>query len=198
MILAVAPIALTMMFGSTQALAHDAPVPLPVCATPAAPPVIHRVEVSFGSSLLYLEQPLLTKPLSPFTNKVVPLRSVLMLGEWLAMETVSVLMLVSIPIDANKTVQDDVVVEEFLGGTLALGGTWTPAIWRPWRRAAVKTQFGALLARRFASTAGDNFYPLAIIRVHVASPRGLSMYVGITFDVIANDLALLYGLGQRF
>ncbi len=174
--------------------------PLPAAATTvdADVPLEQIIEISFGSSLLYLNQPILTEPFSTATYRRVPLRSMLMLGEWLARETVTVMLLVGIPLDTNKTKKEGVVVDEYLGGTIALGATWTPFIWRPWKRADAKTQLGMLLARRFASTAGDSFFPLGIVRVHVASPKGVSMYLGITYDAVASDMTVLYGIGQRF
>ena len=158
-----------------------------------------RVEISFGSSLLFVEQPLSGREPCLENQRVVPTPSVLLLGEALVTDRVTVGGMLNIPTSTRKRVKDGELWEDHASLSVALGPTYrlvnVPVLED---RAVFGVQAGALVGRTIRATEGDQTFPLVVLRPSLSTPEGFSMYLGTAYAFRTETLALLYGVGQRF
>lgn len=170
----------------TCALAQD---------VPETPAVAGRLEFSFGSSLLIREQALLGQDIT----RIVPVPSVLMLGEFLVAPRLSVAGFVNIPTaTATEVLDDGTVVEHHAAAAVAAGVAWAPLLIPVSDRAWFKPQLAALGGRALRSTSGATWFPMAAAKLNVVTSDGFTMYGGASFAFSQNTAAIIYGVGHRF
>lgn len=158
-------------------------------------PVAGRLEFSFGSSLLIREQALLGQELT----RIVPVPSVLMLGEFLVRPRLSVASFVNIPTGtAREFAEDGSVVEHHAAAAVALGLGWAPVILPVSERAWFKPQVAAFGGAALRSTRGQVWFPMVATKLNIVTVDGFTMYGGASFAFSQNTLAILYGAGHRF
>ena len=169
--------------------ATDQPTP------PETAPVAGRLEFSFGSSLLIREQALLGQDIT----RIVPVPSVLMLGEFLVRPQLSVASFVNIPTGTAKELQPDgSVVEHHAAAAVALGAGWAPFVLPVSERAWFKPQVAAFGGAAIRSTKGTVVFPMVAAKLNIVTVDGFTMYGGASFAFSQNTLAILYGAGHRF
>jgi len=160
----------------------------------------YKLELSFGSSLLFVEQPLLSwEDQSIFEERVMPISSVLILGEYLLTPRWSMGAMINIPTTTKRRVVNGSVQEEHAAASLGLGAAFTPVnrlILED--RASFRLQTALLGAYAINSTEQYRFFPVTIIRSSLSTPRGSSMYIGTAFAFKTDTLALIYGVSQLF
>jgi hypothetical protein len=158
-----------------------------------------RIEVSFGSALLFAEQPLLSDDPCLQEQRMLPVPSVLILFEYFIGPTITLGSMFNIPTSTRRRLVDGEIIEDHAAMTIALGPTHRP-IEHPIfeERAALGIQYGLLGGRTINSTRGDQFFPLVFVRPSISTPDGFSMYLGLAFAFHTDTLGLLYGVGQRF
>ena len=159
----------------------------------------HVMELSFGSALLYVEQPLLDEYRLTRDSRVMPVQSVMMLAEWLVRPRWSVAGMVNIPPDPIRRVQDDgSLTEEHSGAALAVGGSFVPFQVRVSESSRFQPQVGLMAGRTINNSVEDRFFLLGVARLHLHTDAGFSMYLGAAFAGQRDTLAFLYGVGHRF
>lgn len=158
----------------------------------------YRLELSFGNSLLFLDQPLFSTAGGDAARATIPIASVVMIAEGLLTDRLSLFFFLSMPLDTKKTLAAGVIEEEPVANALALGLGYVPARFKLFRHAQVELQLGALFGRTFASHLGDRFFPMLAGRIRFVSRQGFTLYIGEAFAFGEDTLALLYGIGNRF
>jgi len=159
----------------------------------------HVMELSFGSALLYVEQPLLDDYRITTDSRVMPVPSVVMLAEWLVRPRWSLAGMLNIPTEPIRRVQDDGgFTEEHSAAALALGVSYVPFQVRVSETSRFQPQLGLLAGRTINNSIEDNVFLLGVARLHLHTDAGFSMYLGAAFAGQRDTLAFLYGVGHRF
>ena len=157
-------------------------------------------EFSFGSSLLYVEQPLLDGYSAVQDSRVLPVPSVLILAEWLIRPRWTLAGLLNLPTGPIRVLSEDGLSysEEASSAAVAIGGAYIPFQVRLNKKSLFQPQMGLMLGRSLNHSEQDTFFPLAVGRLHLHSGSGFSMYFGAAFAGRRDTLALIYGVGHRF
>ena len=158
----------------------------------------YKLEFSFGSSLLFTEQPLWNQIQQQNENQVMPISSVLILGEYIFHNRWSWGNMLNIPTSTKRFVVDGSIVEEYSSPSIGTGITYKPIIKKILDdRASFRLQVGALMG--YAINNPDyTFFPIGVIRPSLSTPKGFSMYVGTAFSAHVESFALVYGVSQLF
>ncbi len=157
-------------------------------------------EFSFGSSLLYVEQPLLDGYSAVQDSRVLPVPSVLILAEWLIRPRWTLAALLNLPTGPIRVLSEDghSYSEEASSAVVAVGGAYIPFQVRLNKKSLFQPQLGLMLGRSLNHSEQDTFFPLAVTRLHLHSGTGFSMYFGAAFAGRRDTLAFIYGVGHRF
>lgn len=161
----------------------------------------HRVELSFGSSLLFVEQAMLSgQVLDPeIVQRVVPVPSLLMLGEWIWTPRWSTGMMLNVPTGTITQIDESgEISERHSAAAVALGPGFAPINQRVLYDATLRWQSSAMLGRTINHQGGNRSFPLVTTRLMVLTPAGTSMYAGVAYAFQEETLALIYGVGTRF
>ncbi len=178
-------LSLCVWCASTVAQADDPPSP--------------AVEFSFGSSLLFVEQPLRGRDDCVEDALYLPVPSVLILGEYFIRPRFSLGALLNIPTSSRRKLVDDQIVDEAASNVFALGLTHRPVDYPILDdRAALGLQYGILAGRQLSAAREVEAFPLVFTRPSISTPRGFSMYLGVAYAFRNETLAMIYGVGQRF
>ena len=158
----------------------------------------YKLEFSFGSSLLFTEQPLWNQTQQQNENQVMPISSVLILGEYIFHTRWSWGNMINIPTSTKRFVVDGSIVEEYSSPSIGTGMTYKPIVKKIFDdRASFRLQVGALMG--YAINNPDyNFFPIGVVRPSLSTPKGFSMYVGTAFSAHIESFALVYGVSQLF
>jgi hypothetical protein len=158
------------------------------------------LEFSFGSSLVYVEQPLLDSDSVMSQKRVLPVPSVLILAEWLIRPRWKVAALVNIPTSPIRVLDETgtTYTEEASTAAIAIGGSYVPFQVRIGEKSVFQPQIGLMVGRTVNHSVEDGYFPMAVARLHVHTNEGFTMYAGAAFAGRRDTLALLYGVGHRF
>ncbi|MGL1935830.1 MAG: hypothetical protein OCD01_12450 [Fibrobacterales bacterium] len=154
------------------------------------------IEISFGSSLLYLEQDILTDGV--VDSERLPVASVVFLAEWLFAKNWSLPLAINIPTEPSRLFKDSVMTEAHVASTVGAGVTWVPFQFKPFARAQLNLQIGALIFMDINPRDERAFYLLPLSRIHIETPSGFTLYFGGTYIPTHPIFAITYGVGQRF
>ncbi|MGL1902038.1 MAG: hypothetical protein OCC49_07885 [Fibrobacterales bacterium] len=154
------------------------------------------IEISFGSSLLYLEQDFLTDGV--VDSERLPVASVVFLAEWLFSKKWSVPFAINIPTEPSRLFKDSVMTEAHVASTIGTGVTWVPLQCKPFARAQLNLQIGAMIFMDINPKDERTFYPLPLSRIHIETPSGFTLYFGGSYIPTHPIFAITYGVGQRF
>jgi hypothetical protein len=176
-----------------------APEPFPVPADTEEEAPLRQLEFSFGSALLFADQPLIGREDGEDGQRMVAVSSVMMLGEYLFNPRLSLGSALIVPTTPRKRVVGGEIVEDHAPSSLSLGLAYKPVI-APIldERALFQLQLGLLVGRTIRSTRGNQSFPLLLLRPAISTPDGFSMYLGSAFAFQLDTLVLIYGVSQRF
>lgn len=160
----------------------------------------HLLEFSFGSSLLYVEQPLLDGYTAVTESRVLPVTSVLVLGEWLIRPRWTIAGLLNLPTGPIRVLDEsgENYSEESSAAAVAIGGAHVPFQIRVGEKSVFQPQLGLMVGRTVNHSVKDSFFPMAVGRLHLHTGEGFSMYAGAAFAGRRDTLALIYVVGHRF
>jgi hypothetical protein len=149
--------------------------------------------------LLFVQQPLLSPSPCLADQRILPIPSVLLLGEYFVHPSFTLGSMLNVPTSTRRRLVDGEVLEDHAAMTVAIGPTHR-AIHHPilQDRATFGFQYGLLAGRTVNSTRGDQFFPLVFVRPSISTPENFSMYLGLAYAFRTDTLAMLYGVGQRF
>ncbi|HJN73972.1 MAG TPA: hypothetical protein QGF58_08580 [Myxococcota bacterium] len=153
-----------------------------------------RLEFTFGQSMVIVDQALYGQD----EERILPVQGSLFLGEYLWRPRVSIVGLVNVPQTPIRHLVDGDIVEEHSAGAIAAGAAWAPAVLQLSESAFFKPQVAGLAGRTFRSTAGDQFFPMAAVKLNMSTYAGFTMYVGGAYAFREDTLAVIYGVGHRF
>lgn len=158
----------------------------------------YHLEFSFGSSLLFTEQPLWNQTQQRNENQVMPVSSVLILGEYIFDTRWSWGNMINIPTSTKRFLVDGAIVEEYSSPSIGTGLTYKPIVKKIFDdRASFRLQIGALVG--YAINNPDyTFFPIGFLRPSLSTPKGFSMYIGTAFSAQVQSIALVYGVSQLF
>jgi hypothetical protein len=157
------------------------------------------VEISFGSSLLFVEQPLQLRDECVESDHYLPVPSVLILGEYFLGARFTLGSLLNIPTSSRRRLVDGEIIDEPTSTVVALGITHRPVdvpILND--EAAFGLQYGVLAGRQLTPAREHQAFPMVFTRPSISTPEGFSMYLGVAYAFRNETLAVLYGVGQRF
>jgi hypothetical protein len=158
--------------------------------------VEHVVEVSFGSSLLYLEQDIIDDGI--VGSERIPVTSVLFLVEWLLTESWSIPVAFNIPTEPFRKFKDGALIVEHVASTVGVGLSWTPFIFNPFQSAQLNLQTNAMLFADINPDDSRALYVSPSSRIHIETPSGFTLYFGGSYIPNRTIFALMYGVGHRF
>lgn len=157
----------------------------------------HFLEFTFGSAQIFYRQSILTET-DEIGDEVIPVSAALLMGEWMLHPSVSVVGLVSLPLEAQTTVSDGQLRQEFVAPSFSLGARVTFLSVPMTRRSVLELQLAAAAGRTVGSPTGDRFFPLVASRVHFHTHEGFTLYLGGATAFGENTTAAIYGIGYRF
>ncbi len=169
------------------------------CPTKAPEPsdAEQLLEFTFGSAQVFFRQSLVT-PSSEIGDEAIPVSSALLMGEWLASERWAALLLFNLPLEAQSTLRDGQLTQEFVAPSLALGARFSVFGLKLLGSSRVELQLAAMAGRTLGSPSGDRFFPLGAARIHFHTRAGFTLYVGSASAFSENTTAIIYGIGHRF
>lgn len=159
-----------------------------------------RLEISFGSSLLFVQQAFLRDGLPNQTEeRVVPVPSWLLLGEYMFTPRWSAAGMINVPLSTVRRISPSgTIYEEHSSAAVGIGPAFAPVNVPVFSDATFRPQL-ALLAGRTVNDLDQNLtFPLVVGRVVLVSPSGTSLYGGVAYAFQEETLAVIYGLGHRF
>ncbi len=159
-----------------------------------------RLEISFGSSLLFVEQAFVREGLPNQTEqRVVPVPSWLLLGEYMFTPRWSAAGMINVPLSTVRRISPaGEIYEEHSSAAVGLGPAFAPVNLPVFSQATFRPQL-ALLAGRTVNDLDQNVtFPLVVGRAVLVSPSGTSLYGGVAYAFQEETLAVIYGLGHRF
>jgi hypothetical protein len=157
----------------------------------------HVLELTFGNAQLFFTQSMLT-PSGEIQDKIIPVTAALIMAEWLAHPRLSVLTLVALPLEAQSTVVDGEVREEYVAPSAAAGARFSVFSFDVFRESVLEVQAAAMVGRTVGSLSGDRFYPLVAGRLHFHTRSGFTLYLGNGYAFAEGTHSVLYGIGHRF
>ena len=156
----------------------------------------HKLEVSFGQSLLFLKaDPNVT---GGATSGSLPMSSALFLGEWILNQHFAYLSAVTIPLTTQQTLVNGQLYHEKSSPTLSFGGRWSMISISVTDDTHCEVQFAALFGRTFDEKLNGQYFPTIGSRLMLLKNDGFSLYAGTTWSFTLETLALIYGVGHRF
>ncbi len=160
----------------------------------------HIIEISFGASLLDIDDAFKVKETDSGKYRRYPVNSALFLFEWLAFERIGFPAMLNIPFGSRKVVEGDEEKEENVATAAGAGIAWTPFIFETFNEASLGTQFGLLACSTINTTSnkGNYLFPLSCLRLMILTKDGFSLYAGVSYAVKKDSIALMYGVGHRF
>lgn len=159
---------------------------------------IERLEISFGSSQLFIKQSIYGSA-SRLEQRVVPVTAALFLFEYLFLESFSAALVFNLPLETQRTLEPDGTIrEEYAAPVLLTGVTWAPASFEFFKASRLEPQFAAQVGTTLGSELGDTVFPMVTSRMHFVSKQGFTLYLGASWAFQKETLALIYGLGYRF
>ena len=153
-----------------------------------------RLEFTFGQSMLIVDQALFGQA----EERILPVQSALFLGEYLWKPRLSVAGFVNVPTTPIRHLVAGDIVEEHSAGAMALGLGWAPIHPQVSEKAWFKPQLAGFAGRTFRSTSGDQFFPMAALKLNLTTAEGFTMYAGSAYAFREDTLAVIYGVGHRF
>jgi hypothetical protein len=157
------------------------------------------VEISFGSSLLFVEQPLQLPDDCVESDHYLPVPSVLILGEYFLGPRFTLGSFLNIPTSSRRRLVDGEIIDEPTSTVVALGVTHRPVeVPILDDEAAFGLQYGILAGRQLTPSREHEVFPMVFTRPSISTPEGFSMYLGVAYAFRNETLAVLYGVGQRF
>lgn len=127
---------------------------------------------------------------------VLPTTGALLTAEYLWNDTWGSLLAFNLPLDTQKFLVDNVLVQETAASTLLLGQRYTPVQWHISDSAIVSPQLGVLLSTMFGSS--TQVSPSIATRIHITDEGGFSMYLGATATYGIKGYVLFYGIGHQY
>ena len=103
-----------------------------------------------------------------------------------------------IPTTTKRYIVDDAVVEEYSASSVGLGVAYKPIVKSMLDdRVSFRLQTALMLGAAINSTE-HRFFPIAVVRPSLATPKGFSMYLGSALSLQVESIALIYGVSQLF
>jgi hypothetical protein len=157
-------------------------------------------ELSFGNSILFLDQGYTDSSTSTVKHNTLPVSSYLFLGEWRASERFCIAAAWNLPFTTVKRVKGTAVSEKYVAPSYGVGLTFTIYSFKPTDTTAIEPEMAVLVFRTYKSTSskGDFFFPIGVFKLNIARDSGFNIYIGVTQAPAKNTTAFVYGIGQRF
>lgn len=159
----------------------------------------HTIEISFGNSLLFLDQGY--KSDAGVSKRTLPVASYLFIFEWRMIKHLELSLAWNLPSETVKRVDSaGNVYEKYVAPAYGAGIVYIPVIFRVFGMAYLEPQISAQLFRTYKSTSskGDFFFPMGMVRLHLSTESGFGVYVGVTQAPEKETTAFIFGIGQRF
>jgi len=167
-------------------------------AEAAVPEPVPRLEISFGSTQLFISQSIYGND-AQLRQQVVPVTAALFLFEYLFLDRFSAALVFNLPLETQRTLAaDGTVREEYAAPVLMTGVSWAPASFELFKASRLDLQFAAQFGTTLGSELGDRVFPMATSRLHFVSKQGFALYVGASWAFQKETVALIYGIGHRF
>lgn len=159
-----------------------------------------RLELSFGSGLLFVEQAFVSDGLPNQTQqRVVPVPSWLLLGEYMWTPRWSTAVMLNVPLSTVRRLDPDgEIYEEHSAAAAGIGAAFSPVNLSVLTHATFRPQVAVLVSRTINDLEKNVFFPLVVTRMVLVSPSGTSLYGGVAYAFQEETLALVYGIGHRF
>ena len=159
-----------------------------------------RLELSFGSGLLFVEQAFVSDGLPNQTQeRVVPVPSWLLLGEYMWSPRWSSAVMLNVPLSTVQRIdQDGEIFEEHSAAAVGVGAAFSPFNLQVLSHATFRPQLALLGGRTLNDLEKNVFFPMVVSRMVLVSPSGTSLYGGVAYAFREETLAVIYGIGHRF
>jgi hypothetical protein len=160
----------------------------------------YYVELSFGNSILFLEQGYQSDATST-KKQTLPVASYLFHLQYRALEHMSFGVAWNLPSSTVKKVDSGgKTYEKFVAPSYGVGVTFPIHTFVLTDSTNLEPELGILVFRTYKSESskGDFFFPLGVWKMNLTRSSGLTMYIGVSQAPAKNTTALIYGIGQRF
>jgi hypothetical protein len=157
----------------------------------------HVIEVTFGSSQLFIHQSILNKS-GNVAREIIPVTSALIMIEWLFLRRFSLLSLFNLPLVTEKTVVDGQAREKFVAPSLATGLRFSAIRLDVFAHSKLEFQVAALVGFTLGGTDAAPVFPMAAGRIHFSNQAGFALYLGTAFAFQKDTVGVFYGIGHRF
>ena len=159
-----------------------------------------RLELSFGSGLLFVEQAFVRDGFPNQTQqRVVPVPSWLLLGEYLWTPRWSSAVMLNVPLSTVRRIDENGdIYEAHSAAAAGLGFAFSPVSLTVLSKSTFRPQVALLGGRTLNDLDRNVFFPLLVTRMVLISPSGTGLYGGLAYAFQEETLALIYGIGHRF
>lgn len=162
--------------------------------------VAPRLELSFGSGLLFVEQAFVIDGQPNQTQeRVVPVPSWLLLGEYMWTPRWSTAAMLNVPLSTVRRIdRNGETYEEHSSAAAGLGVAFSPVNLSVFSHSTFRPQVALLAGRTINDLEKNVSFPLLVTRMVLVSPSGTSLYGGVAYAFQEETLAVIYGIGHRF
>ena len=153
------------------------------------------LEVSFGTSQMLVDE-VDRLDIKDQSKVILPTTSALFIAEYLWNAQWGSLMAFNLPLNHQKFLVNDELIEETASNTYLFGQRYTPTEWSLKKTAILSPQFSVLLSGMSGDTL--QWSPSVAARLHVRDDSGFSMYLGAIVTYSIKGYVLFYGIGHQF
>lgn len=159
-----------------------------------------KLALSFGSSLLFVEQAFVAEGLPNQTQeRVVPVPSWLLLGEYMWTPRWSSAVMLNVPLSTVRRIDENGdIYEQHSAAAVGLGAAFSPVNLSVFSEATFRPQVALLGGRTINDLEKNVFFPLLVSRMVLVSASGTSLYGGVAYAFQEETFAVIYGIGHRF
>lgn len=180
-----------------SAVAGNPPPPCACAKETEPPPAVRWLEASFGSAQKFFDQSV-SDPTGFVKRRTIPVNTVRVLGEWLALPRFSVMALFDLPLEPRATLVDGVITQAYVPPSLSGGIRWSAFTLGAPVDTVFEGQTIVLLGSTLAAIGRETVFPSLGWRVHLHDQQGFTLYAGASYEFRFNIIALTYGVGHRF
>ncbi|MDH5301903.1 MAG: hypothetical protein OEW58_11130 [Gammaproteobacteria bacterium] len=154
-----------------------------------------KFELSFGTSQMLVDE--VDRVDVKNSKKIIlPTTGALLISEYLWSERWGTMLAANLPLETQKFLVNNELVEESASATCLLGQRYTPFNWQITEKASMSPQIGVFVAAMVGEKL--ELSPTVAGRIHINDDSGFTMYVGSSASYGIKGYVLFYGIGHRF
>lgn len=154
-----------------------------------------KFELSFGTSQMLVDD-VERADIKDRHKVVLPTTGAVLIAEYLWNEKWGSLCAFNMPLETQKFMVNNVLVQETAAKSILLGQRYTPIQWHVTDATTISPQVSVLLSTMFGTS--TQVSPSLAGRLHITDESGFTMYAGAITTYGIKGYVLFYGIGHQF